>query len=843
MKWQKERKKLLWKLDLQTKLLLLFLLLYFLLMPSTEAIGYQVEGNFIKIYNIYEQYCIDTTTGLQFGVTQAQGCSKPFYNQNEICIQVGSQRRCWKSIPLARYYITSDNTTYINITFNKGLLSNNFNLTYSLYENDHILRQSFFIRNLIATRKYNISYVISNISFNSPLIEINNTIQPITHNKYYANLNEDGFSIIDGLDGKYFHFGYNPLINNYISIRNSVINTTYLNEQLTLGQTKSYLFTYYDPQGTCDSLDEKQALQLGCYGNQYSVQALPFDTLTGGTTEKVAFAFNSSDNILPTGSSFRAGTKTGAWVSSYIEVGIQYNQVSLGENQPNGTWIVNISLNPLASSINTGNLPLVNNNLTKGQVYHFVLDGSRGLQAGDTVQIVYVSPRIQRYTYDYGNHTDAKVRFYSPAGAKWLTRTTSSPLFAIRGNSTENVAIELGNYRPSQPMSLNGTRLMALTTWVGQAMNFPYNMTVVGIGASVYRNSASLPPDNITYWIRDAITLQNLSTGQFLNHTLANQTLQWFNTTFKSGVNLSANRTYYILLACYRCPIIGGVKYGIEQITELGGMIQPGNNSFYGHYSSSISASANGTTITYYSSANTTDDLIYLSGFKFTGVPVPPVIVQNLQVISNIPNAIPRNQTRVFNVQIYNYTSMITNQISCDLNIYNQQDNASIVYTETKSTFTNNNIVFSVPPSVFPLNGLYTYRIQCYTPDLRSYGHLEQTFAVTLNAESEATGNLKNFIFLLWTIIVIGSVLLFWRNLHKLTESTFTIFDLLISLSVHLLLLSLLYLSQNYIINQSIDNQIIMFNRISLVINMILPMFAFLISIIQNLTKKVSVNK
>lgn len=612
MKWQKG---------------LIYLLIIVAFSTSIYAIGYQVNGNYIQVYNDLENYCIDTTTGLQFGVIQGNVCGGGFYNNNEICVELSGQRRCWSSIPLGFYSITSDNLTYVNVSFSKSLFSNNFQIVYSLYKEDLTLYQSFYAQNLVNTRKYNISYVIKDVSFNSPNIFINNSLQPLSINQFYSNPNEDGFSVIDGLDGKYFHFGYNPLINKFISIRNSVINTTYLNEQITRNQIKSYLFRYYDPTGFCISLDAVPNGKLGCVGNQFSVGGEAQDQIVGGATDKLAFRFNATENLYPLTISYRTGTKGGAWASSMLTVGIQYNSAT---GEPNGTWVANLSVNPIASSINTNNFAYIRNNLTKNQIYHIVFDPSL-VNLGDTVFIKYIVPQNKYYSFNFVNHTDMLVQEYLSASSKWSALTSGTSLFNLKGNRTDNVGQEYANYIASQPYGYNGTVIFAGTQWAGMLMTFPYNMTVTGVGASIHLSAAGTPLDNLTYTLRDIKTGENLSQGILINYTQANVTQRWFNVTIKSQVNVSANRTYVLYIHCWRCSLISGARYRVELASEYSGMVQPANNTWYGGIgNTAVTSTNNGTTFGLYSAANDTDRLMYLSGFKFSGVPSPPPVVTSV---------------------------------------------------------------------------------------------------------------------------------------------------------------------------------------------------------------------
>ena len=343
-------------------------------------------------------------------------------------MESGAFRRCFEQIPLSTYVISSDNQTYVNLTFIKSPdISNTVSLTYTLFnETDFKLYQDFRVtNNLITSRKFNFSYIIKDIKIgrnvNDELIYINDSIFPLTrNNNSYYNGSFDGFSIIDGKTQRYFHLGFPYDLDNVIHIKGrSSINVTILNQQIPRTSAKSLQFSYFDPAGTCTSLADIQNYSNGCWGNQFTVSATTTQALTSTSVQRLAFRFNESNGCYLTGDSFRVSAVSG---SANLIYGIQYDNPATF--RPNGTWLDNQSADVLAG-VQSLNL-FGGANLTKNQAYHFVLDATF-FPIGVSKTILYIQPQQFKHPYDY---TDNKAMLVAIFGAaKWTTQTSHTSLF------------------------------------------------------------------------------------------------------------------------------------------------------------------------------------------------------------------------------------------------------------------------------------------------------------------------------------------------------------------------------------------------------------------------------
>ena len=577
------------------------------------SINYEfVQNNqFLRMWNNFENYCVNLSSGIQFGVDVTNDCSGNFFNKNEICLQVAGIRRCYNSLPLERYTLISDNLTYVNLTFNKTAGTNSVLLTYTLFNTDLKLYQAFIIRNnFITSATANLSYVLRDIQIGDSAdesIEINGSIVALSGlEKSFTNLDEDGFSVIDP-SGQYFHLNYPYLENNAIWIKNSVINVTLINQALPAAGTKSLLFTYFDPAGTCTSLVDIYNTSTGCVGNQFSVEGRDSFTIGNGQTSKVAFRFNATNNMSVTHLSFCLDSVSG---TGQLVYGLQYDGAS---SRPNGTWIQDITNS--STDVLAGCYSFTLNraaNITKNLAYHVVLDGSF-LGAGVTKTPRWINPKILKYPLDYGSHPDMLVATCCP-GSKWITDSDGTNLFVLRGNKTDiNMNGNNLSFGWSYDTTLNQT-IYGLNV-VGQVFRIPFIINISHVGF-VLTGGTSTPPDNISYVLRRMDTGESL-TGAKVNITASefvNGALRWVEANLSNNITILPNVTYNLMLFCNACDSTSDYKW--EKLSESTGYLFPGNTTWDGVEGFVMTSSNNGSTWTTTADNNLSDTVFRLTGIK-----------------------------------------------------------------------------------------------------------------------------------------------------------------------------------------------------------------------------------
>lgn len=554
------------------------------------------NNNFLRIYDEHEAYCINLNSGLQFSIDESNSCSSTPYNKNEICIKINNNRKCFEDLPLVNYSILSDNQNYVNLTIRKSFSSSEISLTYSLYNQDSKLYQDFNFKNnnLAFNIPISFSYIIKDIKIgeyeNDETLLINGSYNSLaTFNAEFYNLDEDGFSVID-TNSKYFHLNYNPYLNNFIYIKNSIINITYPNIQVPIGTSKSLLFSYFDPVGTCTSLADITNGSTGCWGNQFSVNSIDTFQIDGGQNEKIAFRFNMSRNAYVTGLSFCLSSYTG---SGNIIGGIQYNNAATG--RPNGTWIDNNTGDFISGCTSIGLFS--GQNLSKNQVYHVVLDGSV-TPIGVSKTVKWINPSQLKLPLDYSSIKNMQVSIYS--ASKWVTDSGGTNLFQLRFNEQSNLSREDSFGWTYDNSSL--TRIYQNNV-VSQFFTVPYTINASRIEAAISGNDGygqqQTPLGNLFYFIRLNSTGENISTGQFTfnQSEFTNSTIRYVGINFSSNVTFYPNLTYIFALSCNECN--SSSFYNWEYLSESQGHILPFNSTWNGEKGFATMSTNNGSTWSY----------------------------------------------------------------------------------------------------------------------------------------------------------------------------------------------------------------------------------------------------
>src|SRR3990167_5741974 len=624
------------------RLISVFFIILFILfiLPEIQAkphYEYANNNQFIRLYDSREVYCINLTSGLQFGTDLTDSCSGNFFNRNEICVQVLNQRRCYQDLPLNSYTILIDNQSYVNVTFSKTIANSEIRMTYTLLNDSSMIYQSFLIKNNnFISPKFNLSYIITNINIdnsNSEKLILNQSSYLLNNlSATFINFVEDGFDVV-GTD-KYFHLNIPYIDNHYISVKNKTINFTITDIQIPARTQKSFLFSYFDPVGDCISLVDNNT---GCWGNQFTRTTLDGIHIDA-TVNEVGFRFNwtKQTNDTAYAISFCINNTSGKFNSW---VGIQYNNPST--NMPNGTWINanNVSSDWLAGCQNTLLMNPVN--FTKNQLYHVVFNdegSSDPATSGEFKTIKWVNPKITKLPYDFSNHLQMQVEICCPAN--WKADSDGTVLFSIKYNTT--VLDDTGDppvFNSAQSPEPFGWTYDTLGQGVlsglnvrGEVFKIPYELNVTRVDVSVKLSDGYLGgldiPDNFSIVIRDNATQQALTGGKiFVN--ISNSTYGFYSLLIKNtpqgNLTFTANRTYMFMIFCNACNGIDG-EFDVELARESIGHVQVNNATWLGLEGYSQQSSNNGTSWGVGVTNLRSDMLFRFFGHKL-GVVSPPVVV------------------------------------------------------------------------------------------------------------------------------------------------------------------------------------------------------------------------
>lgn len=228
---------------------------------------------------------------------------------------------------------------------------------------------------------------------------------------------------------------------------------------------------------------------------------------------------------------------------------------------------------------------------------------------------------------------------------------------------------------------------------------------------------------------------------------------------------------------------------------------------------------------------------IFILSFVAAEPPFQTVIRSNdLTVSTNIPIAIPQNQSRYFNIHILNDTEQILSGATCSLHLYKESGDGSHSYSNISSTFTGGDITFLTNYSVHADKGAYSYKAICNTTE--AAGLYEGGYYVTKNGFSPAEDNFKLFIYILF---VLATILLFWTflvTLAKLATTSMTFFDVIIAWLGIILTMISVYLGENYLISTFVENLGNTFITITIWSNGVLPLIALVVTMFVKGTQK-----
>lgn len=833
------------KLGLKLMIGLSIILLVVLSHQVKAEVTYSIHDDMIRLSNNYESYCINKTSGLQFGSDISLDCSKPLFTKNEICAEgsrpSGHFRYCFEEIPHDSYVIT-DEGEYINVTFNTQIGTSNNNikliLNYHLHNNTGMLFQYFTVENNIRNSvkiPTNISYVMKDIDEDFNLIELEEGVFNLDETLDIYNQERDGFDVY--ADDKYFHLNYDPLINTSIYLKDRIINVTQQFGEIDEGSSKTISYSYFDPNTQCSSFYDVTNGSIACYGNQFYITGNDGNQID--YDEKTAFKFVARGNEFIDTSATRLNFCINSVLNPApgykIAVGLQYDDAT--KDNPNGTWIVNTTAEFGLNCWNSNFLEIdyKNINLTEGQEYWVVFDGGLLNPAGGAWKnIKYKNPSHKRIPYDFTDQPEFKVRNFFKTGAKWITDSDATPLFQLSYNDTNN----LQEYNYVNPMGqvydFSSYAVSTGNIWYGQKFRTPFSLNISKVGAYVSGSSdAVYPQHNLSF----TISLEIPGFGIFpqvtgnitVNSSLFNSTtFQWAEANITDWYPLNyfltaPNYTYILFLHCGTCTGVAGNNYRWQfNVWQFGLPNIPANSTFQGTESYfGISTTAGTNWIDF--GVKNYDGVFRLHTTTIIIEEEITPMLKGLQVIANIPEVVNQNENRTFTIHLYNETSWL-NDGTCHISFFNE----SVMYNDTNSSFIDNALTFNIPSYVFMDKGEYQYNIFCNTST--HAGFLDNKYYVTKLGQIPASSNFKIFIWAIFIFSLIGLIYMIFLTVFRFMEVNINIGFVLKSISLYLIFLVTYWLSQNFMINYWIetlsDGLLLPFGFL----NVILPLIGFIVS-------------
>lgn len=212
---------------------------------------------------------------------------------------------------------------------------------------------------------------------------------------------------------------------------------------------------------------------------------------------------------------------------------------------------------------------------------------------------------------------------------------------------------------------------------------------------------------------------------------------------------------------------------------------------------------------------------------------VPQTLTLNpeaLTIATNIPTAISQNITREFEVHVLNLSKIITSA-TCSLHIYDTDGDGGHLYRGTNSSFDEfGDLEFVVNASVHSTKGQYSYKVLCNSSS--QAGLFESVYYVTKTGKEPAKDLFIVFIYLLFIFSTIGLFSTFFITIAKVATADSTVLDVIITWGFFILNVIVVHLSEEYLISAYVENLANFFVSLTTWTNGVLPLIAFIISII-----------
>jgi hypothetical protein len=210
---------------------------------------------------------------------------------------------------------------------------------------------------------------------------------------------------------------------------------------------------------------------------------------------------------------------------------------------------------------------------------------------------------------------------------------------------------------------------------------------------------------------------------------------------------------------------------------------------------------------------------------------------KGLDISPSFFSSIKQNTSREFYVHIFNDSTGKTiypNLVSCYIHVYNENQGEHVYTNYTPIIEQIWDYEYFIPASAFTTKGIYSYKVYCN--DSTTGGFVESQFYVTGGGYEPAENILKIFIFMLFIIVLFGSIYFTIINIAKLAMIETTILEVISSWFVYILLLFEYFLARQFLLTTMIEN--ILGNVYVTISGVILLCFIPLVTLILTMIKK-----
>lgn len=218
----------------------------------------------------------------------------------------------------------------------------------------------------------------------------------------------------------------------------------------------------------------------------------------------------------------------------------------------------------------------------------------------------------------------------------------------------------------------------------------------------------------------------------------------------------------------------------------------------------------------------------------------PPVIATiqagELTISTNLPEAIPKNITREWEIHVINQTGLITSGANCTLHIYEESGDGGHLYRNSTATSSNDDYEIIAPANVHLNKGLYSFKAYCKTAN--QAGLYEKSYYVTKSGHSPAEDQLTIFIYSLFIVCIVVLFYTFLTTLTHLATFSETVYTVILSWSAYILVIIVNYLGEEYLIRTYVENITSFLLTASAFTNVLLPLLSIIITMFVKSTMK-----
>lgn len=216
------------------------------------------------------------------------------------------------------------------------------------------------------------------------------------------------------------------------------------------------------------------------------------------------------------------------------------------------------------------------------------------------------------------------------------------------------------------------------------------------------------------------------------------------------------------------------------------------------------------------------------------------VVIQSetgITISTNIAPAISQNITRSWEIHLINTSNQIIEDATCLLHIYDENGAGGHLYRKVSSTFDEyGDMEFIVNASVHDTKGVYSSKVICNTSG--QAGLYERTYYVTKSGKEPAGDSFRIFIYLFFILTFLGLFYSFFITLANFATFEESIYDVLIAWFSVISLFIVIHLGEEYLISTFVESLASWLIDLTIYTNGVLPLLAFIISMIFKGIKK-----